>query len=163
MKTTSALLALAISLAGFNAAHAEGKDYSWTVRTIDDPINGRIVTVHTRAYTDGPHEGLVSVSKPLEEFSLSLIDTNKYFCPRDEFTLKVTVWFSDTKRARTLDWTVEEDRKAITARPWETTEIVNRMMEAPNTIFRVMDGCGDVTDYMVGAANGEAELQEAGF
>lgn len=140
------------------------KDHHWQTTVDDDEFIGRSVAVQAPAFTDEDKLGLVTIRKLRGEIDLTLTDASNFFCPDPAMDdLRVNVWFSDTKQVMDMKWQVSDNQRSIFPYSGDSAAIVDRMLAAPKTIFRVMDKCGDTTDYMVSGTNGREEFVAAGF
>jgi hypothetical protein len=159
---------IAISLSVGSAFGWDPTKYSatrhWQTSIEDDPLDGQSIAVQAAALKEDGSPGLLTIRKLYDELELSITDVNEFYCPTPgEDYLRVRVWFSDTKQVLETKWQVASDNTGINPYHGDSSEIVDRMMDSEDTIFRVIDGCGDVTDYMVSSTNGRQELASAGF
>ena len=139
-------------------------DRQWQTSVRDDPFNGRSIAVQAPAFKDGGDPGLITIRKAFDQLELSIVDVSEFYCPEPgESHLRVRVWFSDTKQVAEMEWEVDRGNNSIYPYASDGAPIIERMLTEKNTIFRVIDGCGDVTDYKVSATNGREELSAAGF
>lgn len=165
MSLSRYLLAAVLATASFGPAAADDlrmtPTNSWQFKFNEgDVFTGPTKVIYGAPFTDGKAKGLVSLRNDYGHWHVAITDVHEHHCPNVHIggDVHVLIWFSSENRSYETKWTVSADGSVVQTYPHEGDALVTKLRSSPQVVFRVIDGCDDVTDYPLTTANLNDEI-----